>query len=701
MKTINYKLISVITILWIFLFANTIFANTYYIAPSPSGNNSNDGSIESPWETFKYALGKLSPGDTLQLREGTYYESSISIHLKGTADLPITIESYPGEHAAIDGGVPIFKTENPEWELVDMGKKLYRSKQTFSGSYVNAWLIKDNLHLIEYETDANLEAEYYGPVNNLTPIYQGPGIQLRSDGYLYIRLTQNPNDLIDYKCGYMDPVPVETNPNNHEIAVFFSGVLLYLEGAEHLIFRDIDLNYANYVMDIRNGANNIEFDNCGINFGRYAMVVRDAYDFNIHHCDFNNGLPQNVYWTDVKNRPEEVHEPYPEFQSTAIEGSIPGFKIVNCTFRDAFDALMVGQGTTNTIINHNNFIRLRDDAITLYSNIGNVEFAYNVLWNVGSGVSTRESTGEPLGNFYIHHNIIDNSIYQHGGRVGNFRESDWPVWMVIDPFGSHGHMIGWWKVYNNTIVTRRSGYDWTSSGPHSVIDNPEKYVLNNIFLILDDRIAFRGDNVASGAHYDGNVFYRMSPGQYPLFYDFGNGGNYNSLSEFQLTSGTDWEINGLETDPQLDILAYDEPYDSSTIWERYRPGNTQMSTMGASYSGFDWPGTENISYRGAVEPVNVSDGTRSINMQHSIHISVYQNIAGNTSFIVELEKPAAFTLSVFDINGRNIWSYYKNDEKTRCKIDANDLKLNRGIYLVSVQQQNEIFTHKFIIVDND
>ncbi len=693
------RLICVYSFLLIFLSTTPILANTYYVASAPNGDNSNDGSIQYPWATFEYALGQLSPGDILRLREGTYYESSISINLKGTAASPITIESYPGELAVIDGGVPFFKdTTNTEWELLDSAISLYKSKRTFSEDFVNAWLINDNLHLIEYETDANIEAEYYGPVNNLTPLYQGPGIQLRSDGHLYIRLTQNPNDLIDYKGNPIGPVPADIDPNNQEMAVFFSGVLIFLSGAEYINFKNISLNYSRYILDIREGTNNIEFDNCRINFGRYGMVVRDASDFNIHHCDFNNGAPQNVYWTDVKNRPEEVHEPYPEFQSAGITGPMPGFNIVNCTFRDGFDALFVNSGSSNTTIKHNSFFRLRDDAITIDAGNGNMEFAYNVLWNVGSGISTKESTADPSGHIYIHHNIIDNSIYQHGGRVGNYRESDWPVWMAIDPFGSHGHMTAWWKVYNNTIVTRRSGYDWTPSGPHAVIGNPEKFVLNNIFLILDDRIIFRGDHVSDGSHYDGNVFYRVSPGRYPLLYDFGDGNNYNSLSDFRMNSGTNWEENGLETNPELNPLAYNEELpDSSTFRERYRPGNSQMFTMGASYRGLDWPGTENINYRGAIESAVVSE-TGSTILQHSFQVSVNQNTGGNTSFMVELENPAPVTLNVYDIRGRKIWSYRKNSKNVKYKIDANGLNLSAGFYLVTVQQQNEITTRKFIIV---
>ena len=62
----------------------------------------------------------LSPGDVLNLRDGTYYEHEIDMDLQGSASAPITIQSYPGERAVIDGGIPDFKNApNSEWELVD------------------------------------------------------------------------------------------------------------------------------------------------------------------------------------------------------------------------------------------------------------------------------------------------------------------------------------------------------------------------------------------------------------------------------------------------------------------------------------------------------------------------------------------------------------------------------------------------------
>ena len=122
--------------------SRTMQATEYYV--SPNGSDNNNGTLDSPWQTLGYALGRLLPGDVLYLRGGRYYEHEIMTRLKGTASAPITVRSYPGEQAVIDGGVPYFKdTPNSEWELVDGSIHLYRSKRTFSASFVRAWLSKN------------------------------------------------------------------------------------------------------------------------------------------------------------------------------------------------------------------------------------------------------------------------------------------------------------------------------------------------------------------------------------------------------------------------------------------------------------------------------------------------------------------------------------------------------------------------------
>ena len=577
----------------------------YYV--STNGSNSNNGSLNSPWQTLQYALGRLSPGDTLYLRGGTYYVQNASTSLKGTASAPITIRSYPGERASIDGGTPDFRnTSNPAWELVNASIGLYRSKTTVWASFVRAWLIDDDIQLVEYGSQANLESTYYGPVSGFKPLYTGPGLQLRSDGRIYIRLQYNPNDLTDPSGKPITPKPANTNPNNNLLAVFTSEQILALVDAEYLHFKDLDFSYSKQIFDVRNGTHHIELDGCRLNYGSYGLVIRDnIHDWEIHDSEFNNGLPDYVYWTDVKNGNNEVAEAYPEFQSAAIEGSIPSFNIHNNVFRNTFDSFDIKDGTTNTSIKYNTFKYHRDDVMELATGLSNVEIAHNMLWHVGSGISIAPSSATP-GHVYIHHNVIDNSAYQHGGRSGNYRESDWPVWTTIDPFGSHdtGNKAVWWKIYNNTIVTRRSGYDWNAAGPSPITGNSEKYVYNNIFFVIDDRIIFRDDQVSLGSHYDGDIVYRNMQGSFPFFFDFGDGGQYSSLADFKSKLVTDWELHGLQIDPGFSASAINNPaFDSATIWGRYQPTNSQVFTTGASYSRLNWPEIQGVNYRGAL-PAN-------------------------------------------------------------------------------------------------
>lgn len=583
----------------------------YYV--SPQGSDGNSGSADSPWRTLEYALSHLSPGDTLYLRGGVYYENEIKVDLRGTAAAPITIQSYPGERAVIDGGVPYFhETGSAEWELVDGDLQLYRSQRTFSKDFefVRAWLVDDDVQLVEYETAANLASTNYGPLDGMAPFYMGPGVQLRNDGRVYIRLVYNPNDLRDAAGRPLAPTPRDVNPNHNRLAVFFSSYLFRLDGVRYLHFKDLDLLHADYIMDVRGESHHVALSGCRVKYGNQGILIREnGRDWEIHDCEFTNGVPDYVYWTDVKNRDVEVAEAYPEFQSTAINGPMPGFTIHHNLFRDTFDALTVEDGTRDAVIRDNIFKHVRDDAMNLSRGIGNVEVAHNMLWRVMGGIANLGSNAAP-GHVYIHHNVIDNSAYQRGGRPGNYREDNWPRWIIGSPFPSHDdeNQASWWKFYNNTVVSRQDpGHPWAPAGPDQVTGNPEKYVVNNIFYMFDDRVIFRDDLVSSGSHYDGNVFYRRSGGRLPLFANFGDENRYDSLHEFRANSGTDWERNGLEVDPDFALCALSDPaFDTAALWARYRPNNRQLFTVGASYAGLEWPGTAEVDYRGALPAIRRS-----------------------------------------------------------------------------------------------
>lgn len=582
-------------------------ATEYYL--SPNGSDNNNGTLDSPWQTLAYALSKLSPGDTLYLRGGIYYENEIASSLQGAAAAPIIIQSYPGERAVVDGGVPYFKdAPNSEWELVNGNIHLYRSKRTFSGDFVGAWLLDSDDQLVQYERTDSIEATKY-QVNGQTRVYIGPGVQMRR-GHVYIRLEQNPNDLIDPNGKPIPPVPANPNPNNNGIAVYTSHNLITLDGASYLIFRDLDLVHSYQVLEFKGDTHHIELDGVYLKHGEYGLKVSDGRDSEIHHSEFDNGMPDWVYWTDVKNEPEDNSPAYPEFQSWAIRGNLTGFAIHHNLIRKTMDGIRVDPGSQDATITDNIIRNTRDDAITFTPEASNIEFARNMIRHCRAGISILGDGGNPTGDVYIHHNVIDVSRYHHFGRAGNYREDRYKVWSPGRPFDTHGNSDrdGHWKIYNNTIVARKNTGNLSEAvGPDGITSSSEKYVYNNVFFSIDDRIIFADDRVALGSHYDGNVVWQDGAASNPLFENFGDGGNYDSLAEFRAQSGTDWEIHGLEVDPGFSVAAIDSlNYDPACMWNIYRPTNHQIFTPGVSYSGLNWPGTKGVTYRGAIPPTSSS-----------------------------------------------------------------------------------------------
>ena len=365
---------------------------------SPDGDDGADGTLQRPWRTLPRALSALAPGDILNLRGGTYYEREVVVDLQGTAEAPITIRSYPGERAVIDGGVPDFRdAPNTEWERVDGAIGLYRSRQALAegADMVRAWLTDEGVQLVEYGSEENLESRRYGPVDGMRPLYMGPGLQVCGDGHVYIRLAHNPNDLTNAAGEAIAPVPADTDPNHNGIAVSFAPYLLRLDGANHLIVSELDLAHADYVVDARD-SHHVRFRGCRFVYGYRGLVAREGVeDWGFDACTFTGGMPDYIYWTDVKNRDQEVAEAYPEFQSAAINGSLPGFAIHHCTFRDTFDGIRVEEGSVGARITHNTFLRVRDDAINLSRGIGDVEVAHNMLWHVMGGIANLASDADP------------------------------------------------------------------------------------------------------------------------------------------------------------------------------------------------------------------------------------------------------------------------------------------------------------------
>ena len=74
---------------------------TYYV--STSGNDNNAGTLSAPWRTIQKSANTVQPGDTVQVRAGTYNEV-VTLKTSGNSTQGyITFANYPGEAPIVDG----------------------------------------------------------------------------------------------------------------------------------------------------------------------------------------------------------------------------------------------------------------------------------------------------------------------------------------------------------------------------------------------------------------------------------------------------------------------------------------------------------------------------------------------------------------------------------------------------------------------
>jgi hypothetical protein len=77
-------------------------ASTSYVV-APSGSDSGDGTVASPWRTLAASFKRLHAGDTLVVRGGTYAEQVRVTVPKGTASAPIRVVAAKGERPVVSG----------------------------------------------------------------------------------------------------------------------------------------------------------------------------------------------------------------------------------------------------------------------------------------------------------------------------------------------------------------------------------------------------------------------------------------------------------------------------------------------------------------------------------------------------------------------------------------------------------------------
>ena len=352
------------------------------------GNDTGAGSPAAPWKSLAHATRQLQPGDTLYLRGGMYYEK-VSLTRSGTTNAPITIASFPGELAVIDGGLREF-LDSPatswepcaggaEGEFVSTKTYLHADDrkvptQFLPASWEPMWGIEEERPLaLGCFADSMVPLHGYRLAVDLrstnelwlagkqgmrdTGFYCGPGLWFnRSAGRLHIRLTHTK------LAGLGDRAyRGETDPRKLPlvIALGFGDDVLRVNGVKHVRLHGLVLRGATGSPMIHlYGSQHIELDHVTVFGGFPALLVNASQNIRVTHSAFRgNAAP----WT---GRAHMKYRGTASYQ-IVLRNDQPGnenLEFAHCEFTDDHDFAFL-RYAKNLQFHHNFVDNFNDDGM--------------------------------------------------------------------------------------------------------------------------------------------------------------------------------------------------------------------------------------------------------------------------------------------------------------------------------------------------
>lgn len=525
-------------------------ANARFVDPV-RGDDTRSGDAMSPWKTLAYALRQLRPGDVLYLRGGVYYEKPV-LSQSGTEQQTITIRSYPGEQAIIDGGLPEFLLHSQSaWvpfpdgapgEFVSTNS--YRSfdqrrvpYQFLPGAWEPFWGIEDQRPLaLGHFADSMIPLHGYRDLTDLRSenelwfgkrrdddnrgIYCGPGLWFnRATGRIHVRLARHRLDGLGDRAyrGETDPrkVPMVIAIGSGEDVLRINGIRHVR--LQHLVFRGATGSPMIHVY----GSEDIAIEHCTVYGGSPAMMINASKNIRVTHSAFR-GLA--APWT---SRAHMKYRGTPSYQ-IVLRNDQPRNEDIEfgwCEFTDDHDFAFI-RFVKNLHFHHNyvdNFnddglecgAKLRDQTLFIYQNrIGRCLIPLTQHQIDRDESPTEHDVGSGV---YLYRNVIDL-------RGGTYKSPP----SEPDPDGKYlhgeGHLVGdhgspIWPVmyaYHNTILRETPvfrNYFLFGLGAQAT-RHTERDVFNNIFVQMDRMpgVAFVGMKEAAAVREGGNLIWGMKEG---------------------------------------------------------------------------------------------------------------------------------------------------------------------------------------------
>jgi hypothetical protein len=552
------------------------------------GHDENPGAEAKPWQSLAHALEQLHAGDTLYLRDGAYYENVV-VSLAGRGDAPITIRSYPGEQAILDGGIrEFFETPAEAWEpFASTAAGEYRSKRAFRnvrnvvGAFGDSMI---GLQTYYHAQDLRAASELVEPNDEQTdvkPLWCGPGMWYdRDTGHLHVRLQHTHLPGADNYRGETDPrlMPL--------VIAHFRSTPLTVDRGEHVRFQDLVIRGGGYDTVVLNQASDIEFDNVTVWCGTYGLrsIGSQRLKF-LHSALYGGGAPWSTRFeagfnsypgrtqrdiTRLNTHALLVTDANPEF-SVYHHPFNEDWEIAYSEFCDASDGLYLGG--VGMKFHHNLVANTHDDGIYLspmYERAkifggGATLYIYQNYFSRCLTMLAFGGTEENHDTVYFYRNIVDLRAPIQTGRP---RPDKLEVGVSSGKVtGDHGSPP--WSsmnTYHNTFVTNSGAADtpdmWMARG--SAEGRPRK-VFNNAFVHFDRLPDIRALE-APHLQIDGNLYWQpgLEPNRAESFFT-----RYQSSEAFRNSRQIyppGFDANSLVADPKFVKVESD-----STIENDYRP----------------------------------------------------------------------------------------------------------------------------------
>jgi hypothetical protein len=488
------------------------------------GDDANPGTEAKPFRTAAFAVSRLTPGATLYLHGGTYYEN-VNVCVQGTEQAPITIRSYPGELAVINGGLRQFQespatswTKSPdgpadEYESTVALPNIRDVVASFGDSMIG---LQTYAELTDLRSANELWDEAKG--QDVKPVYVGPGVRYdKLSGKIRIRLapTRVPGIPTNYD-GPSDPrqIPIVISP--------FRSVPLHLDGAKYINLEDLFIRGGGYDTVSLDLCEDVSFDNVVIRSGTYGMRLANVVGFKFtHSAIYGNNPPWGF-----RNENSLRHRKGDGFRDitrltchallvpdTGREFSVYAFppnddwEISYSEFTDSHDGIYLGGIGCKF---HNNLVEnCHDDGIYVspvypQRDANELDIYQNVFKRILTPLAFGAEFTTNTDKVFVYRNVFDlrgpvlygrpspalpNGTYDSNGAAGDHGSPPWPEMAV----------------YQNTFIMNKARL------PMMGVSNPapnltSRWIYNNLFL-SGDMPTYAGPDPAKKVFEDGNIFF--------------------------------------------------------------------------------------------------------------------------------------------------------------------------------------------------